>query len=160
MTKQERQRMLAPSNIHPMIYLGLYGNIEFDDTYKNPKLAVGDHEEVIKRVSDFYEVSAVDVKSSSRKKEFVKARHIAMFILNKHSQVTLKVIGSLFSGRDHSTVINACTTVADQIKIGNRYNQEFYNCCGYVFGNIPYAIKRHLRPLQTKQHGTTINNRP
>lgn len=158
MTKQERQRKLAPANIHPTVYLGLYENIELDVTYKKPEIKKGDHQEVIRRVAEFFDLNATDIKGSSRKMQFTKPRHIAIFLLHRHSKVTLKAVGRLFNDRDHTTVINSCKVVEDSMQTDKLYRQEFYKCCGFVFGNVPKAIERHLRPLKIKQHGKRESN--
>ena len=43
----------------------------------------------------------------SRKEEYVEARRFVAALMKKHTNLTLKVIGSTFRKQDHSTVINA-----------------------------------------------------
>lgn len=58
-------------------------------------------------------VTFEQVQSKSRKREFVEARQIAMFVLKNFTNQSLKSIGWQFGGRDHSTVIHAKTTISD-----------------------------------------------
>lgn len=59
------------------------------------------------------EVNLSVIKSTSRKREFVEARQLAMYLIHKHMICSLKSIGNHFGGRDHSTVIYAINTVND-----------------------------------------------
>jgi chromosomal replication initiator protein len=64
-----------------------------------------------KAVCDYYKISANDIKGKSRKQEIAQARQVAMFLAKQLTASSLKTIGLHFGGRDHSTVIHACTTV-------------------------------------------------
>lgn len=59
------------------------------------------------------------LRSKTRKKNIVEARHIAMFLTNEFTDLTLKGIGLHFGGRDHGTVIHARKCVEDQIRNDN-----------------------------------------
>jgi len=49
-----------------------------------------------------------DVQSDSRKREVVAARQIITHILKKYyKKITLKQIGHLFGGQDHTTIVNS-----------------------------------------------------
>ncbi len=62
-------------------------------------------------VAHFYKVSVEQMTSSSRKREVVWARQVAMYLSKELTQHTLQNIGRLFGDRDHSTVIHARTVV-------------------------------------------------
>jgi len=51
------------------------------------------------------------VREKTRKKEVVLARQISMYLASKLTKSSLKTIGLHFGGRDHSTVIHACSTI-------------------------------------------------
>ena len=53
------------------------------------------------------------VVSNSRKKQYAEARHIICDILHNHVQCTLREIGELLGGRDHTTVINSINKIKD-----------------------------------------------
>jgi len=62
-------------------------------------------------VSLYYNLSENILKSKTRKQEAVVARQIAMYLVKKMTQNTLKTIGLHFGGRDHSTVVHAINEV-------------------------------------------------
>ncbi len=53
------------------------------------------------------------IRDKTRKKEIVLARQIAMYLSKELTKSSLKTIGLHFGGRDHSTVIHACTTIEE-----------------------------------------------
>ena len=50
-------------------------------------------------------VTPADINGKSRRKEFVQARQIVMYIAHTHTSLPASRIGRLIGGRDHSTVI-------------------------------------------------------
>jgi chromosomal replication initiator protein len=66
-------------------------------------------------VCEFLNVAENKIRDKTRKKEIVMARQIAMFLSKEMTKSSLKTIGLHFGGRDHSTVIHACSTVEDSI---------------------------------------------
>lgn len=75
-------------------------------------------------VSDFYGLVTEDLKSKTRKREIVQARQIAMFFSKKFTKSSLKLIGTHFGGRDHSTVIHSCQTVTDLKETDRKYRKD------------------------------------
>ncbi len=67
-------------------------------------------------VADYFRVSQDALRGKSRKKEIAYARMIAMYLMTELTEHSLKAIGGLFGGRDHSTVIHARDTIAEQRK--------------------------------------------
>lgn len=100
------------TKINPHIFIGL------DDLHKK-SFIYRMFDEVEKRilavVCKEYNVSIDDIISHSRKREISLPRMIAMYFLRKKTLFTWKQISVLFSGRDHSTAINAYNTVEDLI---------------------------------------------
>ena len=66
---------------------------------------------ILKSVADFYSISINDLLKRSRKKEVVKPRQIAMFLLREETKLSFPEIGQKLGGRDHSTVIHACEKI-------------------------------------------------
>ncbi len=64
-------------------------------------------QKVIKKVSNFYQVKQSAVKGKRRNKEFVRARHMAMYILKADLDMSYVEIGKWFSNRDHTSVMHA-----------------------------------------------------
>lgn len=72
--------------------------------------------EIIKAVSDFYDIKEKDILSTSRKKEIVKPRQIAMYLLKKELNSSYPFIGRKMGGKDHTTAIYACEKISKLIQ--------------------------------------------
>jgi len=86
-----------------------------------------DIDHIIKTVSRHFNVSLPDLKSKSRKKEVVVPRQIAMYFAKEYTQHSLKAIGYHFGGRDHATVIHACRSVQEMMKVNGEFSGEVKN---------------------------------
>ncbi|HTP57185.1 MAG TPA: chromosomal replication initiator protein DnaA [Candidatus Paceibacterota bacterium] len=78
---------------------------------------------VLKTVADFYNISPLDLTKRSRKKEVVKPRQVAMYLLREEIKLSFPEIGIKLGGRDHSTVIHAC----DKIKREEQVDEPLKN---------------------------------
>ncbi len=67
-------------------------------------------------VAEYFKISIDDLLGPSKQKDIAFARKIAMYFAKKYTQCTLKTIGSLLGGRDHSTVIHAINNITELIK--------------------------------------------
>ncbi|TAF32610.1 MAG: chromosomal replication initiator protein DnaA [Cytophagales bacterium] len=67
-------------------------------------------------VSQYFKISVSDILSTSRRREIVMARHLAMYFAGKYSEHSLSQIGFYFGKRHHSTVIHACDRVTQALK--------------------------------------------
>ena len=79
---------------------------------------------ILKSVADFYSISLADLVKRSRKKEIVKPRQIAMFLLREETKLSFPEIGQKLGGRDHSTVIHACDKIKNEVSIDEPLKQE------------------------------------
>lgn len=66
---------------------------------------------IMKTVADFYNITSTDLMKRSRKKEVVRPRQIAMYLLREEVSLSFPEIGQKLGGRDHSTVIHACDKI-------------------------------------------------
>ena len=73
-------------------------------------------EMITKNVCSYLKVDENKIREKTRKKEIVLARQIAMYLAKELTKSSLKTIGLHFGGRDHSTVIHACTSI-EELKI-------------------------------------------
>lgn len=71
---------------------------------------------IIRAVADYYNLTTQQITSKTRTKNIANARHIAIYLCRKLLDLPYIKIGEEFGGRDHSTIISACTKVEKQIK--------------------------------------------
>jgi len=72
--------------------------------------------EVVKIVSDFYNIDEQSIYEKTRRKEIVKARQVVMFILKEDFNISYPLIGQKLGGKDHTTVIHSCTKIKGELK--------------------------------------------
>jgi chromosomal replication initiator protein len=75
-------------------------------------------------VAQFYNISMEDLVKESRKKEFVKPRQVAMYLIRKELDNSFPSIGDFFGGRDHTTVMHAVEKVENLINSKESFKQE------------------------------------
>lgn len=79
---------------------------------------------ILKAVADFYNISSNDLAKRSRKKEVVRPRQVAMFLLREETKLSFPEIGQKLGGRDHSTVIHACEKIKSEASTDEPLKQE------------------------------------
>ncbi|MHB1117974.1 MAG: chromosomal replication initiator protein DnaA [Minisyncoccota bacterium] len=67
--------------------------------------------EIVKVVCDFYNIEEDHLYEKTRRKEVLKPRQIAMFILREDFNISYPTIGQKLGGRDHTTVMHSCEKV-------------------------------------------------
>lgn len=72
--------------------------------------------DIIDCVANFYEVTSKEVCSSSRIRKITIARQVAMYLLQKHTNLSYSKIGTEIGGRDHSTVLHSCSIVEKKLE--------------------------------------------
>ncbi|MBV8646040.1 chromosomal replication initiator protein DnaA [Paludibacterium sp.] len=66
-----------------------------------------------KTVADYYKIKLSDMHSKKRSRDIARPRQIAMALAKEITQLSLPNIGEAFGGRDHTTVLHACKTIAE-----------------------------------------------
>jgi chromosomal replication initiator protein len=66
-----------------------------------------------KTVADYYRIKLADILSKKRTRNLSRPRQIAMSLARELTNLSLPEIGYAFGGKDHSTVIHACRTIAE-----------------------------------------------
>lgn len=79
---------------------------------------------IIKAVSDFYDISEKDLLERSRKKEIVKPRQVIMYLLREELKSSFPFIGLKIGGRDHTTAIHACEKIKKELELDQNFNDE------------------------------------
>lgn len=80
--------------------------------------------DIIKIVSDYYQLEESSVCEKTRKKEIVKARQVIMFILREDFNVSYPLIGQKLGGKDHTTVMHSCIKIKEDLKTDPQLMQE------------------------------------
>lgn len=94
------------------------------DLIEKPQRKTINVEEIIMAVSSYYNIPNIDLRGKSRKKEIVRPRQIAMYLLRKESGMSFPSIGDHFSGRDHTTAMHACEKIEKLIEHDEELSQE------------------------------------
>jgi chromosomal replication initiator protein len=66
-------------------------------------------------VAEHFKVPVEKLHQETRKRNIVIARQLSMYLAKKLTNRSLKAIGDMFGGRDHSTVIYSCKAVQDMM---------------------------------------------
>ena len=94
------------------------------NTYLSSPYRKTSPQSILKSVVEFYSITLNDLVKRSRKKEVVKPRQIAMFLLREETKLSFPEIGQKLGGRDHSTVIHACGKIKSESSIDEMLKQE------------------------------------
>ena len=99
---------------------------EVENLIKNstkPKKYISSRE-VVKKISEFYDVEENSIYEKTRRKEIVKPRQLIMYILREDFGVSYPSIGQKLGGRDHTTVIHSCEKIRRDLKVDRVLEQE------------------------------------
>lgn len=75
-------------------------------TGRGPNGIKAEPKKVLETVCAYFNLNQKDLISAKRQKELVLPRHISMFILSEHLNITVEKIGQLLGKRDHTTVMH------------------------------------------------------
>lgn len=79
---------------------------------------------ILRAVCKYYKVTQRDLNSNSRKGQIVCARQVAMYLTQKHTDMSSTQIGIHIGRRDHSTVLYSCDQVDSKIKANPGFKEE------------------------------------
>ncbi len=79
---------------------------------------------IIQAVSDFYDLKEKDLIDPSRKREIVRPRQIAMFLLRDNLKCSFPYIGRKMGGKDHTTAIHSYKKILNEIKTNENMKDE------------------------------------
>ena len=81
-------------------------------------------DDIVEKVCTHYNVTTAAVNSKSRKREYVVARQVTMYLAQKYTKMPASRIGKLVGNRDHSTVIHSCSKVEERLNIDHKFSDE------------------------------------
>ena len=80
-------------------------------------------DKVQKVVCDYFNITRDELLSKTRKRQIVQARQIAMYMSRSLINCSLSTIGAEIGGKDHATVLHACSTVNDLMSTDKTFKQ-------------------------------------
>jgi len=83
-----------------------------------------DVDKILDSVRVYYNISKEDLCGKCRKKEIVRPRQIAMYLLRKENNLSFPSIGQKFGGRDHTTAMHACEKISKLVEHNEDLLQE------------------------------------
>jgi len=91
-----------------------------------PKMKISP-EKVIRMCANVLEIPVEEIKGSSRQKNVVLARQMAMYILRLVSNRPLQDIAEIFNKKDHTTILYSIKKIKRLLKENPQYNEIFRN---------------------------------
>ena len=88
-----------------------------------PQKPIG-FQHIIKTVSQFYEISEADILGKNRKQEVVLPRQVVMFLMRDELRNSYPFIGEKLGGRDHTTVMHACSKIERSLQKNESFEDE------------------------------------
>ena len=80
--------------------------------------------DILKTVSDFFNVLPEELANRSRKREIVEPRQICMYLMREVLNLSYPAIGERLGKRDHTTAIHACEKVSREISEKSSLSQK------------------------------------
>ncbi|MDB5799742.1 MAG: dnaA [Rhodocyclales bacterium] len=79
-----------------------------------------------KTVADYYKLKLAELLSPKRTRNIARPRQIAMYLSKELTPASLPAIGDGFGGRDHTTVLHACRTIAELRLADQQLNHDIH----------------------------------
>lgn len=73
-------------------------------------------EDILQKVSHYYSISPQEILGSSRVREVLMPRQVAMYLGRKVLKLSFVRLGEIFSGRDHTTAMHAVEKIASLLQ--------------------------------------------
>ena len=68
-----------------------------------------------KSVAEFFGLKVSDLEGSKRTREIVYPRQVAIYLIRKHTNLSLPQIGKEFGDRDHTTIMHSCEKIENEL---------------------------------------------
>lgn len=81
-------------------------------------------DDILDKVCGHYNVTPEQVNSKSRKRDYVLARQVSMYLAQKYTKMPASRIGKLVGNRDHSTVIHSCAQIERRLQADKMFSAE------------------------------------
>lgn len=81
-------------------------------------------DDILEKVCVHYNVTTAQINSKSRKRDYVVARQVSMYLAQKYTKMPASRIGRLVGNRDHSTVIHSCAQVEKRLQVDKAFKAD------------------------------------
>lgn len=81
-------------------------------------------DKIVDAVVDFYGISRSEIAGKGRRKDLVRPRQIAMYLIREEAGASLVEIGGVLGGRDHSTVVHGIEKIEAALESDQRLRDE------------------------------------
>jgi len=98
-----------------------------------PSAKVKTPQKIIKSVSHFYDLKEKEILESSRKKEIVRPRQVAMYLLREDLKCSFPSIGRRLGGKDHTTVMHSCDKIKKELRKDENLRGEIELIRQFIF---------------------------
>lgn len=89
-----------------------------------PKRRIIHTNRIIEAVSTYYNISTDELLGESRRREVVRPRQVAMYLLRSENQFSFPTIGKYFGGRDHTTAMHSCGKIEENLETDEMLRQD------------------------------------
>jgi chromosomal replication initiator protein len=113
LTKLVTQATFKKQAITSELIAALLGKSSSGENNRPPPLRPA---EILRGVADYYNLKPKIITGTVRKKDIVLPRHLAMYLMRIDYQLPFTEIGSIFSGRDHTSIMHAVEKITRELK--------------------------------------------
>jgi len=93
------------------------------DMFKEKTEFIPTSDMIIDETAKFYSLTSEDLKGQRRTRNTALARQVSMYLIRKLTNLSLKDIGELYDGRDHTTVLSSIRRIENEIKTSAAFSQ-------------------------------------
>lgn len=79
---------------------------------------------IIDKVCSFYKIKKEDIKTETRKKNISEPRQIIMYLLKKHTKLSLSEIAALLNKKDHTTIMHGIKKIETEIEKDSNLQEQ------------------------------------
>jgi chromosomal replication initiator protein len=94
------------------------------DLFSSGKKKGVTHKHIIQVISDFYDIKAEDLLIKGRKKEVVRPRQVAMYLMRNELNYSYPGIGEKLGGRDHTTAMHAFLKISKELEVNKKLAED------------------------------------
>lgn len=94
------------------------------DLTSQPKKSLVSLKDILNAVAEFYGLKVSDLIGTSRRRELVIPRQVAMYLMREETNASFPLIAQEMGGRDHTTAIHSYNKIKNEIAQEGRIKQE------------------------------------